>query len=124
MEHSQPRVSVVTPTFLRPAETLDLLGNLAKQTLLPFEVILVDGAPPEEISTEHAVRRVSNDFPFLIHYRRKGGGTAIQRNFGIDLASGDFIALIDDDVRLQENFLQTIIDVFRSGIGENVDYRL
>ena len=127
MKYSQLKVSVVTPTFLRPAETIDLLGNLAKQTLLPLEVILVDGAPPEEPATERAGRHGADDFPFLVRYARKTGGTAIQRNFGIDLANGDFVALIDDDVRLQEKFLQTMTDVFTSetsrDVGGIVGYR-
>ena len=120
MNHSKLTVSVVTPTFLRPAETLGLLENLAQQTLLPFELILVDGAPPEESATENAVKRVINGFPFEIRYLRKTGGTAIQRNAGIDLATGDFVALIDDDVRLKNNFLRAIIEVFSSGTTEKV----
>lgn len=120
MNHSQPKVSIVTPTFLRPVETLGLLANLAQQTLLPFEVILIDGAPAEEMATEEAVKRVINEFPFQIRYLRKTGGTAVQRNAGIDLAAGDFVALIDDDVRLRENFLRVIVAVFTSGTTERV----
>lgn len=120
MNRSKSKVSVVTPTFLRPTETIGLLANLARQTLIPFEVILVDGAPADELATERAVERVISDFPFQIRYLRKTGGTAIQRNAGIDLATGDFVALVDDDVRLQEDFLQVIVDVFNSGTTENV----
>jgi glycosyltransferase involved in cell wall biosynthesis len=120
MNRSKSKVSVVTPTFLRPTETIGLLANLARQTLIPFEVILVDGAPADELATERAVERVISDFPFQIHYLRKTGGTAIQRNAGIDLATGDFVALIDDDVRLRGNFLRVIVDVFTSGTAEDV----
>ena len=120
INYSRSKVSIVTPTFLRPAETLGLLQNIAKQTLVPFEVILVDGSPVGERATEEAVERVIKDFPFPIRYLRKTGGTAVQRNAGIELTTGDFVALIDDDVRLQENFLQTIIDVFYSGKAEKV----
>lgn len=123
----ESKISVVTPTFLRPTETLGLLANLAQQTLVPFEVILIDGAPAEEKATENAVGQVINDFPFRTRYLRKTGGTAIQRNAGIDLATGDFVALIDDDVRLQENFLQVVVDVFslkdKAQVGGIVGYR-
>lgn len=120
MNHSLPKVSIVTPTFLRSAETLGLLANLAQQTLLPFEVILVDGAAAEEMATERAVEQVKNDFPFQIRYLRKTGGTAIQRNVGIEMATGDFVALVDDDVRLQENFLRVIVGVFTSDTAEKI----
>ena len=80
-------ISVVTPTFLRPAETIGLLENLARQTLLPREVILVDGAPSEEIATEKAIEKAGANFPCRVLYFRQSGGTAIQRNFGIDKAN-------------------------------------
>ncbi|MEQ1761677.1 MAG: glycosyltransferase [Pyrinomonadaceae bacterium] len=123
-EHS---ISVVTPTFCRPIETIELLQNLAKQSLLPQEVILVDGARSDVRDTETAVAKVISDFPFPIRYLRQPVGTAIQRNAGIELASGDLVALIDDDVRLDENFLEVIGEVFRmddsNTIGGIVGYR-
>jgi glycosyltransferase involved in cell wall biosynthesis len=106
------QISVVTPTFYRPAECLELLENLSQQRLLPVEVILVDGAPPAETGTEKAVADVSANYPFEVRYLRKTGGTAIQRNYGIDAAQGDFVALIDDDVRLDKDFFRVIINSF------------
>jgi glycosyltransferase involved in cell wall biosynthesis len=108
------KISVVTPTFMRPVEILGLLDNLARQAFLPFEVIIVDGAPSEELKTEKAVQNSIDELPFKVRYLRQTGGTAVQRNTGINMANGDFIALIDDDVRLEEYFFKEIIDVFNS----------
>lgn len=117
---SEPKISVVTPTFLRPLEIRDLLASLSLQTLLPIEVILVDGASAEDVSTARVVEQILNDLPFQIKYLRKRGGTAIQRNAGIEAARGDFIALIDDDVRPDRTFLETIMNVFTSGTADGV----
>ncbi len=114
------KISVVTPTLKRPAETLGLLENLARQTLLPFEIILVDGAAVKETATENAVAQVLDDFPFEIKYFRQPGGTAIQRNFGIERAVGEFVALIDDDVRLDENFLRVMVENFQTDAAGQV----
>lgn len=127
MTSTHLRISVVTPTFYRPAETIGLLENLSRQSLLPVEVILVDGAPTEIRDTEAAVEKVINDYPFKVRYIRQTGGTAIQRNAGIDAADGDFVAFIDDDVRLDENFLRIIVENFHSDdyekVGGIVGYR-
>lgn len=127
MKMPQLKISMVTPTFFRPREVSDLLENVSRQALLPFEVILVDGAPPEENATELAVCNLSGKFPFKIRYLRHQGGTAIQRNYGIERASGNFIALIDDDVRLEENFFRKIVEVFNrpesARVGGIVGYR-
>ena len=128
MNSSDPKISVVTPTYLRPAEVCDLLANLSRQRLKPIEVIVVDGAPSANADTEDAVTKVMNEFPFSVHYLRQTGGTAIQRNAGIDVATGDLIALIDDDVRLEDEFLERIAENFDSTssdqVGGIVGYRV
>ncbi|MEW6154470.1 MAG: glycosyltransferase family 2 protein [Actinomycetota bacterium] len=102
---------MVTPTFDRPAEVAGMLANLAAQTALPDELILVDGSPPGDLRTEGAVRD-AEDLPFPVTYLRATGGAALQRNVGIDMASGEFVALIDDDVRLAPAFFERILAAF------------
>lgn len=121
------KISVVTPTFYRPKEILELLENLSAQELLPDELILVDGAPLGESETEEAVKDVINSYSFKIKYIRHGGGTAIQRNVGIDQAKGDFVVLADDDVLLAPDFLKKVTAVFVNDsdkrVGGIVGYR-
>ena len=57
--------------------------------------------------------RVRDELPYPCVYVRRGGGTAIQRNIGIDAAQGEFIAFIDDDIRLQPDFFERIVAAFR-----------
>lgn len=120
MDQNQHKLSVVTPTFYRPKEVLGLLETLSNQEFLPAEVILVDGAPLEEVETENSVKEVVDTFPFEIKYVRHTGGTAIQRNKGIDLAQGEYVALIDDDVRLEPDFFAKIIEVFENDLQKSV----
>jgi len=105
-----------------------MLQNLAAQTTRPFELILVDGAPDGEEETRQVAEREFPKMPFPCHYIRHGGGTAVQRNVGIAAVQGDFIALIDDDIRLERDFLKEIEKVFakdRDGkIGGVVGYRV
>lgn len=105
-------ISVVTPTLDRPEEVGALLANLAAQTHLPLELVLVDAAPPGMDDTEAVVSAVAPALPFQITYIRRGGGTAIQRNIGIEAARGDFVAFIDDDMVLEADFFAQAIDVF------------
>lgn len=122
-----PTLSVVTPTLMRPEEVRELLENISKQSVLPKEVIVVDGITGESSETEVAVKEKLASLPFAVTYIRHGGGTAIQRNVGIEAASGDLIAFIDDDVRLDPRFFEEILDVFanehNSNVGGVVGYR-
>lgn len=112
---------------MRPDEVRGLLDNIAQQTLMPDEIVLVDGAPDDVTATTDVVNSIAHNYPFRVEYIRHGGGTAIQRNTGIDNAKGDFVALVDDDVRLDRNFLKVIIDQFsddpKAEIGGVVGYR-
>lgn len=123
-----PRISVVTPTLRRPQEVVELLQNLAAQTLPAFEFILVDGAPEGEEATRTVAEQEFGQAKFPCRYIRHGGGTAIQRNVGIETARGDFIAFIDDDIRLEPDFLNAIAKVFAddlsSRVGGVVGYRV
>lgn len=125
--HRSYSISVVTPTFQRPEEVKGLLENLAEQTLLPSEVILVDGAPVEEKASEGIILGMVEHLPFPCRYVRHARGTAIQRNAGIDLATGELIAFVDDDVRLEPEFLETLVAAFASDeerkVGGIVGYR-
>ncbi len=120
-------ISVVTPTLHRPVEVEGLLENLRKQVVLPTEVILVDGADEQETATQEVAQAKAASLPFQLCYFKHAKGTAVQRNAGIDKAAGEFIAFIDDDVRLEPDFLRNIIGVFAEDkdkrIGGVVGYR-
>jgi GT2 family glycosyltransferase len=60
-------------------------------------------------------------------HERHGGGTAVQRNVGVEAAAGELIALVDDDVRLESDFFEAISSVFasdeRKAVGGVAGYR-
>lgn len=123
----RPTLSIVTPTLKRPIEVCDLLKDLGKQSFLPTEIVIVDGNLEGESETEQVISALRHELPFDVKYIRHGGGTAIQRNVGIDAAMGDLIAFIDDDVRLETSFFEAILDVLsapsNADVGGVVGYR-
>jgi glycosyltransferase involved in cell wall biosynthesis len=116
----KPTISVVTPTLNRPLEVGGLLDNLREQTFLPKEMILVDGALVGNDETLQVVETVNNSLPYTLRYVRHGGGTAIQRNVGIDAAQGKFIAFIDDDIRLEPDFFECMLKAFADDTDQKI----
>lgn len=110
------RISVVTPTLYRAKEVIALLDNLTLQTRPIYELVLVDGAPLNDLETAKVIEDAIGKTPFVINYIRHGGGTAIQRNAGIDAAQGEFIAFIDDDIRLEPDYFDVIMELFQKDI--------
>jgi glycosyltransferase involved in cell wall biosynthesis len=87
-------VSVVIPTHNRAALLARAITSVLAQTYTALEVLVVDDA-----STDHTRQVVMQfDDPRLLyirHERNRGG--AATRNTGIDAASGEYIAFLDDD---------------------------
>lgn len=116
----EPRISVVTPTLERPIEVRDLLTNLAGQRLRITELILIDAAKDEDRRTEQVVCELCEKMPYSCVYIRGFGGTAIQRNIGIEAARGEFIAFIDDDIRLNPDFFSLIMETYANDSQKNI----
>src|SRR5438132_1503222 len=98
-------VSVIIPTFNRPASLRRLLAQLDAQTLpsTDFEVIVVaDGSIPE-------VAQSLGDLQFrmtLRVFRRENGGPAAARHAGTLAARASLLVMLDDDMQVAPDFLE------------------
>ena len=86
-----PLVSVVVPTYNRPADLEITLRSVAAQTYENIEVIVVNDAGD---SVGEVVGRFSGTRVIDLE---KNSGLAAARNAGIRAASGTYVAFLDDD---------------------------
>lgn len=103
--------SVIIPTKDRPNDLARAVRSLLDQTLPPSEIIIVDqscGEPSKlVIATEYAMRSdAALDTPALRYILdRTIPCRNAARNRGINLATGDLLLLLDDDVDLERDCL-------------------
>lgn len=99
-----PTVSVVVPTKNRPQETARMLASLRAQPTLPLEVIVID---------QSAAPYALEPFAELVHVHDPGvAGAAAARNRGTDLARGEIVFFIDDDVVLESDCVREVALAF------------
>jgi glycosyltransferase involved in cell wall biosynthesis len=102
---SSSDVSVIV-TVKNEASTIDrLLDSLAQQTVLPSEVVIVDGG-----STDATVERIDGNpqgLPIKLLFR-PGTNISQGRNEAIRAASGEIIASTDAGVRLAPQWLKQL----------------
>jgi GT2 family glycosyltransferase len=97
LQASYPTISVIIPTYNRVSRLRQVIAALEKQQYPPeaFEVIIVsDGSSDGTDAFLEAHRS-------LIRWRwlsQKNLGPAAARNAGVNVATGEFIVFIDDDV--------------------------
>lgn len=87
-----PRVSVIIPTYNRPALLRETLRSVSNQTFTDFEIIVVDDG-----STVAGVEDVCREFAKCRYFRQENMGRSSARNRGIKEARGELIAFLDDD---------------------------
>ena len=83
-------ISIIIPVYKVEKYLDECVSSLIKQTYHDIEVILVDDGSPDkcpQICDEYAAKdsRIK-----VIH--KENGGVSAARNFGLDHASGDYIA--------------------------------
>ena len=88
------KVSVIIPTFNREHLLKETMESILNQTFKYFELIIVDNYSTD--NTEKLVKSY-NDKRIRYFKNRNKGVVAVNRNFGIKKANGEFIAFCDDD---------------------------
>ena len=101
------KVSVIILTWNGRAYLDECLNSLAAQTFRDFETILVDNG-----STDGSVEYVRSTFPWVRLVALPGNtGFAAGNNRGLEEAGGDFVVALNNDTRVNPDFLAELVRV-------------
>jgi glycosyltransferase involved in cell wall biosynthesis len=106
---SEIQVSIVIPLYNKSQWILQTLKSVANQTYKNWECIIVDDGSSDESLELVKKFAMENQGEWRI-YSQSNSGQAIARNFGISLARGKYIALLDADDLWFPNKLTKQID--------------
>ena len=101
------RVSIVLPTMNRGEDMRAFLDSLLLQTVLPAELVVDAGESVQEL-----LQRALEGSEIALIYRSSQPGTSLQRNLGIDLATGEFLFFLDDDMVLEPEYIERSLEAF------------
>lgn len=108
------KYSIVIPTYNRADELHETLASLASlRTSDPWETIVVDNNCTDD--TSGVVRAAAVRFPAALTYAYESvPGRSAALNAGIARAAGEIIVTIDDDVRVEPDYLDHIGRAFEA----------
>ena len=96
------RLSIITPYFDRLKQLKELAKVLEPQLTNEVEWIIIDdGCNEKELDSLKAN---------IIHLEENSGGASIPRNVGLDNAKGDYVAFIDSDDLIREDYVSMILE--------------
>ena len=89
------KISVIVPVYNVEKYIRKCLESLVKQTLKEIEIIIVDDG-----STDNSVQ-IINEYmqnnENIKYYKKENGGLSDARNYGMQFATGKYIAFLDSD---------------------------
>ena len=101
-----PSVSIVIPAFNEEGQLALCLDAIARQTVKPFEVIVVDN------NSTDATVAVASRYPFVavVHERRQG--LVYARDCGFNAARGEVIGRLDADSEIASDWVENVRRIF------------
>lgn len=103
---TKPEVSIIVPTYNTEKYLRQCLESIAGQTLTDFEAICVDDGSTDT-SPKIMDAFSDQDARFkVIHKRNAGYGAAV--NNGLDLASGNYIGIVEPDDYVELTMFETL----------------
>jgi glycosyltransferase involved in cell wall biosynthesis len=99
-------LSIIIPVYNESDHLKGCLRAIAKQTVMPDQVIVVDNN-----STDDSVK-IANSFKFVEVITEKKQGIVYARNAGFNAARTDIIGRIDSDSLLPKNWVEEVIKFY------------
>ena len=100
------KLSIIIPAYNAENYLYNLLDTLDKQMQKGIEVIIVDDGSRIPVKTDYKWAKV---------YRERNGCPGLTRNVGLDHATGDYIAFIDADDMVTDDYIPLIMDKIKEG---------
>ena len=103
-------ISIIIPVYnVKPylVEALDSVRDALRG--IASEVICVDDGSDD--GTSELLDKYVNKYPHFVAYHTENGGAAAARNYGLERASGKYIAFIDADDRVTSNMYKDMLYV-------------
>lgn len=117
---NNPLVSIIVPCCNQAQYLDEALQSVLDQTYVQWECIIVDDGSIDN-TEEIAKKWTEKDIRFKYLFQ-ENKGLSSARNFGITLASGEYILPLDADDKIATNYVKLAIDAFQQDTSLKVVY--
>lgn len=106
-----PKISVIIPVYNVSRKLLsECLDSVLKQTYTNFEICIADDNSPSEETRKTLKEYEEKDSRIKVIYRKKNGMISKASNSAIEIATGEFIMLVDNDDTISKDAMYYVVE--------------
>lgn len=105
-----PLLSIIIPSYNSEAYLSETIQSVLKQSYENWECLVMDDGSTD--NTADLVKKLMLKDHRISYYHQKNAGLAATRNYGISLAKGEYIQLLDSDDVLFEDKLNVMVKTY------------
>lgn len=109
------KLSIIIPTYNNAELLSDLLTKLVCQQREGVEIIVIDDGSTEDMSW-------LDFFASIKVFHKPNGGAASAKNIGLDNASGKYVAFVDSDDDVTDDFIENILNLLEEEPENDIYY--
>ena len=108
-----PKISIIIPIYNVEEYIEDTLNSLLNQTIIKdMEILMIDDGSFD--GSRYIIEKYSLDYENFYAYHKENEGPGIARNFGIDLAKGEYIHFLDSDDYVLPNTYEKAYEIAKN----------
>jgi GT2 family glycosyltransferase len=105
--------SVIISTYGREKDVIDCINSLLNLDKQNFEIIVIESSP-DDLTAFNIKKRYKDHSLVRIIHSKIPIGLSRARNLGVFLAKNEIVVFIDDDCIACHNWLQNLLNVFKT----------
>lgn len=107
MDNKTPLISVIVPAYNTAKFVGKCIESIQNNSYKNLEIIIVNDGSADNTADVVSAYAAKDDRIVLIN--KENGGVSSARNAGIDVANGEYIAFVDSDDYITEDFFEALI---------------
>ena len=104
---ADPLLSIVVPVYNSSETIEECVGSLTSQSINDLEILLIDDGSTDD-SLKKCEKLASKDNRIKV-FSKENAGQGVARNYGLDLATGEYIAFVDSDDTCTKAMYETLL---------------
>lgn len=115
-----PKISVIVPVYNVEKYIDKCLKSIVNQTLEDIEIIIVNDGTLDK-SVDIIEKYVKENPTKIKYYEKKNGGLSSARNYGLEYATGEYIAFLDSDDYIEPNMYEEMYKLAKKESADMVE---